>query len=68
MKTVIISYLLAGIWLGTLIYFLPHSNWYISSAHNTWNFLIINTLIFVPIVLVMFIADRVFASTKQKKR
>lgn len=58
MKAFIYSYLLCGIWLGLEIAYLRENEWHHMIAAKPWGFVVVNAITFFPILLILFVADR----------
>ncbi|WP_141499601.1 hypothetical protein [Paenibacillus luteus] len=67
MKETIISYLFPASWIMLVYIFLSDYDWYQQIAIGTWGFLGVNALTLFPILLSLFITDRVFSGSKQSK-
>ncbi|WP_169090925.1 hypothetical protein [Paenibacillus sp. PL91] len=65
MKAYIIASIISGIWLVVVYVFLSDYYWYQLIAVKTWGFLIVNAITLFPILLCMYIADRLQPSMKQ---
>jgi len=66
MKFILISYLLSGTWVVLVAQTLPHNEWYLHIANNPWSFIVVNAVTLIPVIVVLFITDRLQAAAAQK--
>jgi len=66
MKSILITYLLSGTWIVLVAQNLPHNEWYLRIANNPWSFIAVNVITLIPVIVVLFIADRLQAAATQK--
>ncbi|WP_054024414.1 hypothetical protein [Bacillus sp. FJAT-28004] len=58
MKAYIIASTFSAIWLIMVYMFLSDYYWYQRIAAGTWGFILVNSITLFPVLLCLFIADR----------
>ncbi|SFK95943.1 hypothetical protein SAMN03159341_102390 [Paenibacillus sp. 1_12] len=67
MKPYVYAYILSAIWILLVIIYMPYSNWYGMIASKTWSFVVVNTILFIPVLSFLVIADRCCPSIKESE-
>ncbi|OBZ13766.1 MULTISPECIES: hypothetical protein [Bacillales] len=67
MKAYLCTYAISGIWLLIVFSFLSDYHWYQLIAAGTWGFVLVNAVTLLPVILCLFIADRLQPAKKESK-
>jgi hypothetical protein len=67
MKATIIAYLFPATWLLIVYVFLSDYDWYQQIAIGTWGFLSVNAITLFPILLSLFMTDRLLSGSKNSE-
>ncbi|WP_130613388.1 hypothetical protein [Cohnella abietis] len=62
------AYLCSIVWLIGVFSYLSDYTWYRLIATGTWGFIFVNAVTLFPVLLFLFIADRLQPIEKHKKR
>jgi len=58
LKAYIWAFIISGIWLVIVYAFLSDYQWYRMLAVGTWGFVLVNAITLFPVLICLFIADR----------
>ncbi|MEK8128481.1 hypothetical protein WMW72_11245 [Paenibacillus filicis] len=67
MKYYIFAYLLVAIWLGVETSLLPHHPAYRLIGSKPWAFVVVDMITFLPVLLILVIADKLARPSQGKK-
>ncbi|EOO24687.1 hypothetical protein IIU_06650 [Bacillus cereus VD133] len=67
MKPVIYLHIVSFIWILLIILYLPNTIVYLKFRHSPWRFLIVDSVVLIPIFIFIFIASLFSAFSLRRK-
>ncbi|MGO4548833.1 hypothetical protein AB4Z29_28990 [Paenibacillus sp. 2TAB23] len=58
MKKYIVSFIFSAMWFLLVFWFFSNYYWYRRIALESWGFIIVNLITLFPVLLVLYVADR----------